>query len=457
MGSENNRVDLKELNSEHASMDVDYTLTNVPLHARKHWVSIFAVLLGFTFLATSMAAGAEIGVAFNLFDLIKILLTGGLILSLYVGLLCWLSAKSGLNSILLAKFALGSVGAKWADIILGGTQVFWYAVQSAYMGAVFTQALGLEAYYVPVTIFFSLFFGVFAIWGTRGMELVAYLSMPAFVYLAYKIPALSIASAGGVQELFLIEPETAQLSFAAAVTVVVGTFISGGTNAPNWARFAKSPKTGFLTGFFSFFIGTIVMVFSGMLGGLVFQQGDMVEILIKVGIVVMGVVILIFNIWTTNTATAYSFGVAGAEFFQKPNKVPYVIGGLVVATVMAAVGIYEIFIPFLSVLGVFIPPLGGLIIGDYLYTWRSSYPDVNKVKFKTVRVGNLIAYLLATAGAYVSSYYEIGFASINGIVLAVVLVYVVNKAFEFFSMLDCHYVEEDLSVNVNTVEAPRNT
>ncbi|MFD1040026.1 cytosine permease [Virgibacillus byunsanensis] len=425
-------------------VDVDYTLTHVPLHARKNWVSIFVVLLGFTFLATSMAAGANIGVAFKMDELIQILIIGSLILALYVGFLCWISAKTGLNSILLARYALGKIGSKWGDIILGGTQVFWYAVQSAYIGTVFTQAFGLEKYYIPITVFFSLFFGVFAIKGTRGMEIIAYASMPAFIYLAYIIPSLSIESAGGIQELFLIEPKaTATMTFSAAVTITVGTFISGGTNAPNWARFAKTPKTGFIAGFLSFFVGTIVMVFSGMLGGIALQQGDMVEILISMGIVIMGVIILIFNIWTTNTATAYSFGVAGAEFFNKPNKIPYVFWGLIIATIMAAVGIYEVFIPFLSMLGIFIPPLGGLIIADYFYTWRKSFPKLENVKFRTVRYANLTAYLLATLGAYISSIFEVGFPSINGVFLVIVFVFVLNKTFEKLGISDLHEIVDE--------------
>ncbi|MFD6441450.1 cytosine permease [Peribacillus sp. NPDC060186] len=226
---------LNNENSVNQSVDIDYTLTHVPHSARKNWIAIFAVLLGFTFLATTMSAGANLGTAFNFSDLLSILMIGSIILSIYVALLCWISAKTGLNTILLARYSLGKIGSKWSDIVLGGTQVFWYAVQSAYMGTVFTQALGLENYYVPITIFFSLFFGAFAIWGTRGMEIVAYASIPAFLYLAYKIPALSIESAGGLKNMFLIEPTTT-FSFTAAVTIVIGTFISGGTNAPNWAR-----------------------------------------------------------------------------------------------------------------------------------------------------------------------------------------------------------------------------
>ncbi len=422
--------------------DSDHTLNNVPDTSRKKWLPIFVVLLGFTFLSTTMAAGANLGISFTLTDLIKILLVGSLILSMYTALISGISAKTGLNSVLLARYSLGTYGAKWADIVLGGTQVVWYAVQSAYMGDIFSRGLGLEEYFVPITIFWSLFMGAFALWGTKGMEIIGYLAVPPFLYLAYKLPTLGIEAAGGVGNLFLIEPLTT-MTFSAAVTTVIGTFVSGGTNAPNWARFAKTPKQAFTASFLAFFIGTVVMVACGMIGGLAIQVGDMVEIMMNMGIIVMGVVILIFNIWTTNTATAYAFGVAASEFFNKPNKAPFVIGGLIIATIMAVTGIYNVFMSFLIALGVFIPPLGGIIIGDYFYSWKKVFPKIEFVRFRKARYANWIAYILSTVGAYVSSVYEVGIPSLNGIILAIIFVYVVNKIFESLKISDKHEILDD--------------
>lgn len=418
-------------------VDVDYTLTHVPKSARKSWIPIFAVLLGFTFIVTTMAAGANLGTSLPLRDLITVLLIGNIILSTYVGVLCWISAKTGLNTILLARYTLGKFGSKWTSIILGGTQVFWYAFQAAYMGKVFTAALGWETYFVPVTMFWSLFMGAFAIWGTRGMEIVAYLSIPPFLFLAYKIPQISIETVGGVRELFAIEPTTT-ITFAAAITIIIGAFISGGTQAPNWARFAKTPKTAFSVGFLAFLIGNIVMAISGMLGGLVMQEQDMVNVLLQMGIIVWAMFILIFNIWTTNTTAAYSFGVDGAEFFNKPNKVPFVIGGLIIATIMAVTGIYEVFISFLTFLGIFVPSLGGLIIGDYLFNWRKSMPRIEEMNFRVIRSSNLIAYIFATLGAYLSSVFEIGLPPLNGILLGIGLVYVMKKIYNLLGIDDQH-------------------
>lgn len=426
--------------------DIDYTTTHVPMHARKSLISVVSVLLGFTFLSTTMVAGANIGAAFKFTDLMWLLIVGNLVLSVYVAMLSGIAAKTGLNSLLLARYAMGKFGAKWADIVLGGTQVVWYAVQTAYMGTMFCAALGLEQYFIPITLFWGIIMGVTALWGTKGMEIVAYVAIPPFVALCVAIPYFGVKAVGGFHNLLAIEP-TSTLSVTAALTMIIGSFVSGGTNSPNWSRFAKTPKVGLIAGFIAFMVGNTVMIFSGMMGGLAYQSGDLMVVFVGMGIVALGIIVLIFNIWTTNTATAYAFGVAGAEFFNKPNKVPFVIGGLIIALIMAITGIYEVFIQFLIYLGIFIPPLGGILIGDFFFTWKRKLPRIEDVEFKTIRYSTLIAYLLGTLGAYVSSSLEIGIPSLNGILLSVFLVPVMNSIFRIVGIDDMHKLKGQVMNN----------
>lgn len=426
-----------------AKEDIDFTLTNVPREHCKNWRSIFIVLLGFTFLSTTMAAGASIGVAFKYSELLKILTLGSIILATYAGCISLVASRTRLTTFVLARFALGKIGAKWADILLGGTQVIWYAVQTAYMGLLFTKGLGLEKYFIPITIFWGLAMGATAIRGTKGMEIIAYVSLLPFIYLTFKLPALSISTAGGYEAMTQIIPQGATMTFTAAITIVIGTFVSGATNTPNWARFAKTPLHGFTTGFSGFFVGTFVMVVAGMLGGLCIQNGDMIEVMISLGIVVMAIVILIFNIWTTNTATAYAIGVAGSEFFNKSNKEPFVIGGVVIGTLIAILGIYDVFIPFLVWLGIFIPPMGGIIVGDHFAYWNKAFPKIEYVEFKTYRIANWIAYILASSVALATSRMEIGIPSINGFIVAILLVFILKMVFAAANIKDNHEIAEN--------------
>ena len=41
---------------------------------------------------------------------------------------------------------------------------------------------------------------------------------------------------------------------------------------------------------------------------------------------------------------------------------------------MAIFGISNYFIPMLNLLGTFVPPLGGAIIGDYFFVWKRTNP-----------------------------------------------------------------------------------
>jgi hypothetical protein len=57
---------------------------------------------------------------------------------------------------------------------------------------------------------------------------------------------------------------------------------------------------------------------------LTFGEGDFVLVLYQLGLVGWGLVLLFGNLWKSNADTAYAFGVAGAELFNRPSKAPFV-------------------------------------------------------------------------------------------------------------------------------------
>ncbi len=423
-------------------VDSDYPLEQVPMSARKGLFSIAAVLLGFTFFSPTMLAGAQLGAAFSLKPLMGILIGGSVILGVYVAVMCTLGAKTGLTSVLLSRYTLGKGGAKWADIILGGTQIGWYAVTSAYMGELFAKGLGLTGWSVAFTVFWAVVMGITAVYGFKGMAVVSYFALPAILILVFYIPYLGVKEVGGWDAMAALKPAST-MSVGAAITVIVGTFASGGTQAANWSRFAKTGMTGFWAGLIAFLIGNGLMIFSGMIGALAFNNGDLVEVLIAMNITVLALIILTMNIWTTNNATAYAFGVAGAELFNKPNKRPFIIGGLVIAIILAVTGIYKNFIPMLILFGTFIPPLGGVIIGDFFFTYKGKLPDIDRVEFKVIRISPLIAYIIGSLAAYLGGRFGVGIPPLQGILVAGLMVPVMNAVMKAFKYNDMHSIKSE--------------
>jgi len=423
-------------------IEKDYPLSHVPKEARTGLLAVTGVLIGFTFFTPTMAAGARLGAAFPFSELIWILLAGSAILGFYVAIICAIGAKTGLTSVLLSRYTLGSAGAKWADVILGGTQVLWYAITAEYMGILFAKGLGLPGWEVFFIVFWSVIMGATALYGFKSMAIVSYIAMPLMVALVVIVTWLAFRQVGSMENLFGMQPSST-MTITVAITVIVGTFASGGTQAANWARFAKDGKTAFVAAILSFLVGNGIMVFSGMIGGFAFQTGDLIELMITMGLTFWALIILTLNIWTTNNATAYAFGVAGAEMFNKANKAPFIVGGVVIATVVAVAGVGAYFIPLLNLFGTFIPPLGGVIIGDFFFTYKKNLPMLEYVKFKKLRIAPLISYLVGCAAAYFGGVYEVGVPSLQGIILAALAVPVVNGILKAMKINDMHEVMTD--------------
>ncbi len=423
-------------------VEKDYPLSHVPKEARTGLLAVTGVLIGFTFFTPTMAAGARLGAAFPFSELVWILLAGSAILGFYVATISAIGAKTGLTSVLLARYTLGSAGAKWADIILGGTQVLWYAITAEYMGILFAKGLGLPGWEIFFMIFWSVIMGATALYGFKSMAIVSYVAMPLMVALVVIVTWMAFNKVGSLENLFGIQPTTT-MSVTVAITVVVGTFASGGTQAANWARFAKDGKTAFIAALLAFLVGNGIMVFSGMVGGFAFQTGDLIELMITMGLTFWAMIILTLNIWTTNNATAYAFGVAGAEMFNKASKGPFIIWGVVIATAIAVAGVGAHFIPLLNLFGTFIPPLGGVIIGDYFFTYKKNIPMLDYVKFRKLRIAPLIAYLIGCAAAYFGGVYEVGVPSLQGIILAVLAIPAANGILKALKINDMHEVRED--------------
>lgn len=149
----------------------DYPLSPVPMDQRKSVWSMGLVLLGFTFFTATMWAGGSVGVAFDFSTMLMVLAVGNLLLGTYAAILGYIAAKSGLNTALMSRFTFGEVGSKLSDLILGFTQIGWYAWGTATMAILLVKLTGLpESLTLPLMVVFGFAFCVTAFIGYRGLE-----------------------------------------------------------------------------------------------------------------------------------------------------------------------------------------------------------------------------------------------------------------------------------------------
>lgn len=409
----------------------DYPQSEVPAAARRGFWPLFIVLGGFVIFTPTMLSGARLAESFAAGELLSVLAVGSIVLGLYVAALAFVGARTGLTTVLLARFSLGHYGAKFAGLLLGGTQVCWYAVTTVLLADLAVRATGLDTALTPaVVVAGSLLTAVAAYYGFRGLELLSAVSVPLVLVLFAWVSVEAVGVAGGPAGLWSWDPPgEGKISWATAVTVVVGTFVSGGTQTPNWSRFARLPRHAFVAAFAAFLLCNGMMLLLGALGAVAFRTGDVVAVVQHLDLALGALAILFLKTWTTQENTAYAFGVAGAELFGQPRKRPYVIGGVVVAIVLALTGIYEGLPQFLVALGILIPPLGGTIIGDHLFVWRGTLPPVATTTFLPVRWTCVTAYGVGLGTAFVTERLSWGLPPVQGIVAAVLAVPVAERMF----------------------------
>jgi cytosine permease len=438
--------------------DPDWPVDHVPESERKGLVSISAVLLGFVFFAGTLWAGAEVGAAMGFVPMLTAMTVGYAILGVYVAVLCAISAKAGLTTVLLSRYTFGRAGAKWADLLLGGTQVGWFGVTIPLIAVPTATFFDVNTplFVSVLVVLWGLLHLATAYFGYEGMERLSYVAVPALVIVGLLSIGIAIADTGGVSGL-LSQVGGGEMAFGAAVTIVVGTFISGGTQAPNWARFAANKRIGFWAGLVAFLVGNGFLFLSGAVGGAVYDvtpAGDLYAVLSAQGLAFVGLIALVFNIWTTNDNAAYAFGVAGSEAFDFDRKRPFILVGGAIGILLALVGVDSLLIPWLATLGQYIPPIGGVIIADFLLVWGlDRVPRMDDVSFTSVRWVAVLAYVggcvvaILTAGSVIPgvSAPQVlpGITSLNGIVAAIVIHVVGYYALERSGVLPGHEVADD--------------
>jgi len=404
------------------SKDEDFPLTPVPLGFRKPIWSLAPILIGFTLYSGTLFGGGLVGPNFRFFpDLVGLIALGNLILGLYAGGLGYIAAKTGLSTVLMARSSFGEVGSRWVDFILGFTQIGWYAWGSALIADLLINLAGIpQSFNWLLIVVATYLFCTTAYIGYQAMDWVSRLAVPAMIVLMLWSLSIAWGDVGGFAQLQSLEP-AGEMGVGAALTVIIGTFVSGGTQSTNWSRFAKSKETGFWATFGAFFLANGFLIFSGAFCALVYGNEDIVQVMAQQGLLLGGLVLFLLNMWTTQDNTIYAFSVASAHMFRTRKRTLFVLGGATFALILAMGGIYEALVPYLVLLGTFIPPIGGIVMADY-WLYRTDGFDIEH-KQPNFNWAGIAANVLGSAIAYFTP----GIKPINGIVAAAVIYWLLSS------------------------------
>jgi len=414
------------MSNNNRKVDFDFSNSSVPASSRRGTLTMFMIMLGFTFFSASMWVGQNLAAGLDFKGFIGALILGGVILGAYTGSLGYIGAESGLSLDLLAQRSFGRKGSWLPSAMISFTQMGWFGVGLAMFAIpVAKELLGLEVTpdfmplegYLLVAIA-GILMTASAYFGIKSLTIVSYIAVPLVAILGTVAMVLAVKHGDtGLIEQF--SKGTKDLGVIAGAGLVIGSFVSGGTATPNFTRFAKNGKIAAIVTVCAFFLGNSLMFFFGAVSSIYVGGNDIFEVMLNLNLFYVAVAVLGLNIWTTNDNALYSTGLGLANITGGSKKLMVLISGII--GTVAAVWLYWNFCGWLNILNCTLPPVGIILILGY-FLHRKEYLD-GTIEIKTV---DWFAIAGVVCGAVVANLVKVGIPSINGMLTAAVI-YVVGQ------------------------------
>jgi cytosine permease len=253
----------------------------------------------------------------------------------------------------------------------------WFAFQTGLTGATLHSTLGWNE---PGTILLAgvLYIAVTFV-GIRALAILGAVAAPLFIVLA-AVAIGFVASQRGLGGVLGYggHPGATVLSIGAAVTMTVAGFADSGTMTADFTRWSRSGRhavgasaTAFpLANFVSMAVGGVIVA-AGAATDPDKNGGDFLGILVGHHplLTALAVVFVFINLGSVCTHCLYNGAVGWSHITASKMRLLTIVLG-VVGVIAAVAGVWTLFADWLNILGVFVPPIGAVLIADQVLLRR---------------------------------------------------------------------------------------
>lgn len=423
----------EELEVIHVGHD-DFSLARVPQEDRYSWISVAIQRYGQLSALSQFLLGATLGFGMNFWTAFWALTLGAVILEIVSILTGIAGQREGLSTSVLARWTgFGRYGSSLIGLVIAISLIGWFGVQNAVFAEGLRSLIGGPPLWVW-SIITGMLVTAIVIYGFLSMTWTAYVTVPAFLLLAaYSIgSALSKHSLGSLMSSPAPGPH---LTLAAGATLVAGGFIVGAVITPDMTRFNRTPWDVVKQTVIGITLGEYTIGLIGVLLAHAVRSSDVIAIVTStsgaVGTIILVAATLKINDWNLYSSSLGLVNLIDTVFHEHLDRgfVTLIVG--ILGTVLSAAGILGHFVSFLTVLGVTIPPIAGVMVVDY-YLLRRYRPEFDKSRADgrlpaTVETWNPVTIASWIVASLVGYYVHWGIPALNALLVAAVLYYVLMK------------------------------
>lgn len=411
----------------------DYALSRVPRDKRLGFWTMLLQWLAQSGSISQFTLGATIGVGMTFGDAFLAFTLGAVILEVVIFAIGLAGMREGSPPLLTRWAGFGRNGSALVSLVISVSLVGWFGVQNTIFGDSVSALVGGPSWLwctaagVAIT--------VLVIFGFKYMAVFAKIVTPLF----FAMVAWSVTDAlsdHSFSELIHSPAPGETIPLAVAATAIAGGFMTGAIVSPEMTRYNRKGSHVFLQSASSMILSEYIVGLTGVLLGHLVGSGQVSQIVLSTS-GVFGVLVVLMSTAKINDWNLYGSSLGVVNFFQvvfgkrvHRGAVTIVLG--IAGTLLSAVGIMTHFTDFLSVLGVAIPPVGGIIVAEYWVVRRMRAPLDATRDAETLPATSPtwvpMSLVIWAAAFCVGKFYDGGIPALNSLLTAFVLYCVLGLA-----------------------------
>ncbi|MDL9981577.1 cytosine permease [Microbacterium sp. ASV49] len=353
-------------------LESEFEHTPVPASHRKSLLTVSAVWFGFPMILTNAVPGGLVVAMLGFWQGLAAILVANLIMFVYVSLLSYRAGETGKSFALQATETFGTRGYAIASGFLSTVVVGWFAFNTGATGASLNKAFGWNETLI-VAVAGALFIGLTYL-GIKALSWIGAIAAPLFLIAAAAavITAAQTTGLGAIVDYQGVG-SSSTMTFGIAVTAIMATFADSGTMTADFTRWSKNGKQAVVATSTAFPVASViaqltggVLVAAGAIANPGTAGGDFTPILTGTHNVVLDILVLVFvvvNLGSVCTHCLYNGALGWSHLVRSKMRLLTLILG-VIGVVVALLGAWSLFVNWLALLGVLVPPLGAVLIAD---------------------------------------------------------------------------------------------
>jgi cytosine permease len=345
----------------------DYANAPVPEARTVSGWRVAMIVTGFNIALPGFLNGAQIAGALGLWHAVLVATLAGLILCATGCLTAVVSVRTRLTTYVLVQRSFGRSGAALINVIMALVHFGWFGVNVSFFGDAMVAAtrdvLGIEGgSFATYVLAGGMLMAVTTIFGFRALDRLALFAVPVLAVIMTVVLVLALRRHGLVAGALQAPPEP--MNFGLALSTLVGSNMMTVATMPDLTRYVRSRGQAIVGMALSFPFATPLLMFAAGATSLATRETDIMQIIVGFGLGLPALLVLILSTWTINAGNLYSASLSLAATFPRIAQWKFTLLAGACGSLLAVAGILDVFVSFLVLLGVIIPPIAAIYVID---------------------------------------------------------------------------------------------